>query len=226
MMLNVCFECGLYRADKIIDASGPYAICPVCGYQHTFLYLPLLVVSGASGTGKSTVCNSLMGLVRQAVMLDSDILWHPVFNKPETNYRDFFELWLRVCKNIAQSGKPVVLFGAGVGVPDNLERCVERRYFSEIHYLALTCSDGTLSMRLQQRPAWRETSNPAYITEQIQFNQWFKRFNQTGQHPPITLLDTTDVPSEKTADQVAEWINTHIHSPLHSHSIDSGESEH
>jgi hypothetical protein len=60
-MMNVCYQCGLFRADKIIDPTGPYAICPECGFQHSFLYLPLLIVSGASGTGKSTVCNVLMG---------------------------------------------------------------------------------------------------------------------------------------------------------------------
>ncbi len=27
-MMNVCFQCGLYRADKMIDPAGPYAICP------------------------------------------------------------------------------------------------------------------------------------------------------------------------------------------------------
>lgn len=131
--MNVCFRCGMYRADKVIDPSGPYAICPECGYKHRFLQLPLLIVSGASGAGKSTVCHHLLGRVTQAVLLDSDILWRAEFNKPEANYRDFFETWLRVCRNISQSGRPVVLFGAGVGVPENIEDCVERRYFSKVH---------------------------------------------------------------------------------------------
>ena len=46
-MFNVCDNCGLYRADKIIDPAGPYAICPECGHKHTFRYLPLLIVAGA-----------------------------------------------------------------------------------------------------------------------------------------------------------------------------------
>ena len=115
-MMNVCFQCGMYRADKIIDPAGPYAICPECGYKHKFRQSPLLIVSGASGAGKSTVCQNLIGQVTQAVLLDSDILWRPEFNTPETDYRDYFELWLRICKNIAQSGRPVVLFGAWAGV--------------------------------------------------------------------------------------------------------------
>ena len=74
-MMNVCFQCGMYHADKLIDPSGPFAVCPECGYKHPFRQLPLLVVSGASGSGKTTVCQSLLGQVIQAVLLDSDILW-------------------------------------------------------------------------------------------------------------------------------------------------------
>jgi hypothetical protein len=71
----------------------------------------------ASGSGKSTVCNHLIGKLQQLVLLDSDILWRESFNTPENKYADFFETWLRMCKNIAQSGRPVVLFGAGLGYP-------------------------------------------------------------------------------------------------------------
>jgi hypothetical protein len=73
--------------------------------------------------------------------------------------------WLRLAKNISQVGQPMVLFGAGVGVPANLEECVERRYFAVIHYLALVCDDAVLEQRqpgrnrrsrrrLDWRPAW------------------------------------------------------------------------
>jgi ABC-type protease/lipase transport system fused ATPase/permease subunit len=73
-MINVCFRCGAYRADKIVDPQGPVAICPECGFGHHFLRLPLLVVSGASGAGKSTVCNMLVGCMKNVVVLDADIL--------------------------------------------------------------------------------------------------------------------------------------------------------
>jgi hypothetical protein len=204
-MLNVCLQCGMYRADKIIDPAGPYAICPECGYQHLFVYLPLLIISGASGAGKSTICSQLLGHLKEAVLLDSDILWRPQFNSPETNFRDYFETWLRVCKNIGQSGRPVALFGAGVGVPQNLESCIERRYFSAIHYLALVCSDEALSERLGTRPAWRGSGEQTYIEEHKRFNAWFKNYD-AGNQPPIELIDTSRSSLEETADQVQAWI--------------------
>jgi predicted kinase len=208
-MFNVCFNCGEYRVDKIIDPDGPYAICPVCGHKHAFLSLPLLIVSGASGTGKSTVCNYLVGTVKQAVILDNDILWREEFNRRENNYLDFFETWLRVAKNISQSGRPVVLFGAGVGVPENMEPCVERRYFSELHYLALTCEDEVLADRLRRRPQWRDSSSEIYVQEHVRFNRWFKEEGPTTE-PGITLLDTTASSVEETAAQVADWIGKKI----------------
>jgi len=208
-MINICPNCGSYRADRAIDPAGPYAVCPECGFKQPFLRLPLLVVSGASGAGKSSVCNHLLGKLRDAVILDADILWRPEFNTPGDNYHAFFDAWLRMSKNIAQSGRPVALFGAGMGVPSNLEGLVERRYFSAIHYLALVCSDEELARRLQARPAWRDSGGAAWIESQLAFNRWFRETGAFGQ-PPVELLDTTGVPLEQTAAQVEAWIRGKI----------------
>lgn len=203
-MLNVCARCGAYHADKIIDPDGPYAVCPACGRRQPFRQLPLLIVGGASGTGKSAVCQELLGRVEEAVLLEGDILWRPEFASPEDGYRGFFETWLRVAKNIAQSGRPVVLFNAGMGVPDNVERCVERCYFSRVHYLALVCDDGALVERLCSRPAWRKSGDPTWIAEQVRFNRWY--LDHATDEPPITLVDTTDLSTQAAAARVAAWI--------------------
>ncbi len=203
-MLNVCPQCGQYRADKTIDPKGPYAICPVCGARQPFKRLPLLLVTGASGAGKSAVCRLVTAIaLPEVVPLDSDILWMPVFDQPEEGYRTFFETWLRLCKNIHQSGRPVVLFGAGLGVPENLLNCIEARYFTSFHFLALVCSEAELRRRLEIRPAWRQSRDPAFIDEQVRFNQWFQDY--AGQ-PPIQLLDTTAANPQETARQTRDWI--------------------
>ena len=127
------------------------------------------------------------------------------FDKPEDEYRLYFETWLRIAMNIGQTSGPVVLFGAGLGVPANLEACVGRRYFSTIHYLALVCSDEELASRLRSRREWRKSSSDEFLSANFQFNQWFKDAGSKGT-PPITLLDTTNIPVEKTIEQVKEWI--------------------
>ena len=154
-MFSVCSECGEYRPDQIIDPDGSYAVCPECGHRRRFRSLPLFLVDGASGCGKSAVCQALGGEFDEVVALDSDILWGPEFDQPDDHYREFFETWLRMCKNIGQSGRPVLLFGGGFAVPGNIEACVERRYFSAVHYLALTCDAGLMLRRLRNRSAWR-----------------------------------------------------------------------
>ena len=119
-MFHVCFQCGQWAPEKHIDPSGPFAICPACQYAHPFKQLPLFVLTGASSAGKSTVCQHLAGNSPDVVVLDGDIvLMEGVqFDKA---WNGFFDLWLRMVLNIGQSGRPVLLCGAGLGVPDNLE---------------------------------------------------------------------------------------------------------
>ena len=204
LVINICQRCGLYHADKLIDPAGPFAICPECGYKHPFRQLPLFVVSGASGTGKTTVLQNLLGRLDEFVLLDSDILWWAEFNDPENNYREFFETWLRVAKNISQSGRPVMLFGAGAGVPENIEPCVERRYFLRVHYLALTCAEEVLRQRLLDRPKWRGSRGEEFIQAQIAFNRWFQGQTNNEEYQ-VELLDTSQIPVEATAAAVAAW---------------------
>jgi DNA-directed RNA polymerase subunit RPC12/RpoP len=203
-MTNTCDQCGAYRADQIVDPDGPYAVCPECGHRRAFLMLPLFAIGGASGAGKSAVGSALYGKMSEVVLLEGDLLWRPEFDKPDEKYREFFETWLRVCKNISQAGRPVALLNAGIAVPENLEDCVERRYFSRVRYLALVCSDAALKDRLAARPSWRK-SDPAIVGRHLEFNAWLKE-NAAKVAPAIELLDTTDTPVAETARQVADWI--------------------
>jgi len=202
-MFNVCPNCGVLRADKIIVPEGPYAVCPNCQYQHKFVRLPLFVISGASGVGKSTICLALAAKTKDFVVMESDILWRPEFNEPATGYRNYREMWLRVCKNIAQAGKSVILCGSGV--PAQFEECVERRYFAAIHYLALVCRDEVLESRLRSRPSWRGSSNEEYIRTHIAFNRWLEE-NAQNTKPPMSLVDTSEITIDESVGRVEEWL--------------------
>lgn len=204
-MFNVCPNCGEYRADKAIEPEGAYAICPNCRFRCKFIRLPLFILTGASGVGKSTVCLELAAKMKDVVVMESDILWRAEFNQPETNYREYRETWLRVCKNISQAGKPVVL--CGVGEPTQFEQCIERRYFSELNYLALICDDQILPSRLQKRPTWRGSSKDEHIKEQVLFNRWLIN-NAQNIEPPMTLLDTSEISVGETAEKVERWIRS------------------
>lgn len=210
-MFNVCVGCGAYNVAKQIlpldtkdEPAMAYAVCPECGYRHPFRRLPLFIVCGASGTGKTAICNELTRVVRNYIPLEGDILWCPAFNSPDDNFRQFFEIWLRMAKNISQSGRPVIFFSAGAGVPENIDRCTERRYFSSVHTLALICEDDILVTRLKKRPVWRNSAFDTFIKEQLSFNQWHKDIGPTLD-PPITLLDTSHISLELTVTHLNEW---------------------
>ena len=224
-MLNVCPNCGLYRVDKTVsepnicvEAPNPdspadlhrrpptaLAACPHCGHLHPFLRLPLLLIGGASATGKSAILQELTGRFTAAVLLESDLLWLKEFEDPAGGYRRFSETWLRMAKNINQSGRPTVLFGAGLTVPENIEQCVERRYFSQAHYLALVCEEEVLRRRLLARPAWRKSNEPEQLKAQMDFNRWLQT-EGPNQTPQVTIVDTTGANVADSANAVREWM--------------------
>jgi hypothetical protein len=206
-MFNVCPACGIYNVEKAIDPAGPYAVCPACGYAHPFRQLPLFVVAGASGSGKTATGLALVGRLAECVVLDCDILWRPEFNTPADDYQAFRATWLNLAKNIGQSGRPVVLFGSAG--PAQLEGQAERRYFSMLHYLALVCDPAILIARLQARPAWRASAAPEFMQAMQQFNRRLREMAPTTS-PPMTVLDTTDGTPSTTADAVAAWVRNRL----------------
>ena len=203
-MINVCSQCGAYRADKDVDISRSVAVCPECAHVHPFRFTPLFLVGGASGAGKSTLIEPLIRRQPPVVVLETDILWRPEFDKPDQQYRDYFETWLRLAKNIAQNGRPVLLLGAGFAVPENISQCVEARYFSQIHTLALTCRDDLLVKRLKARPAWRASNVQSFIADNLAFNQWCRE--QPNQVKDYTVVDTSVTSIGETAQQVLAWL--------------------
>jgi hypothetical protein len=191
-------------ADDSLTRYIAYAVCPACGHRHPFKQLPLFIVCGASGTGKTTLLHQLSTEVTEYIPLEGDILWRPAFDIPENHYRDFNETWLRMAKNIGQSGHPVVIFSAGMGAPENLQNCVELRYFSNTFVLALVCTDVSLVERLRNRPAWRNCSED-FIQQQVSSNHWYMDVGPTLD-PPLTLLDTSELSTQNTLAAFKSWI--------------------
>ena len=206
-MFNICPRCGMYSEQKTIDSNGPFAICRHCGYAHPFRQLPLFIVTGASGSGKSSACLHLVPILPECVVLEVDLFWRPEFVTADKNFRDFHNLCMRVAKNISQAGRPVVL--CGTAIPEQYETCPERIYFSAAHYLALVCDDAAIQQRLKERPPWRASSNTEQIAEHVTFNRWLKA-NAATTAPPMTLLDTTSATLQTSAGQIAGWVRRHL----------------
>jgi hypothetical protein len=202
-MFNVCTACGLPLVEPEFDEAGR-VVCPTSGDRRAFRRLPLLMVGGPAGAGKSTVAATLLGELTEAVVIETDLLWRKEFNTPEDGYNDYFRLWLRLAAHISQSGRPAALFGAGFCVPHSVEPLPERRLFSAVHYLGLVCDDEVLAARLRARPSWRNTTDE-FIGEHVKFNHWLKEHADSTE-PPVTLLETTRAAVSATAALVASWV--------------------
>jgi hypothetical protein len=202
-MFNVCTACGISHVEPEFDGSG-HLVCAACGDRRPFKRLPLLLVGGAAGAGKSTAGAALLGELTEAVVIECDLLWRKEFDTPGDGYRVYSRMWLRLAAHISQSGRPCALFGASFAVPRNTQPLPERQLFSGIHYLGLVCDDDVLASRLRARPTWRDASDEL-IGEHIKFNRWL-RGHASEAVPPVTLIDTTRAAVRETAALVAGWI--------------------
>ena len=166
--------------------------------------MPLFIITGASGAGKSTVAERLFEKEYKYIVLESDLLWNNIYNTPEDDYAEYRKLWLRICANISQVGMPVVL--CGCATPEQFEIHGEIRAFSEIYYIAVVCDEETLVSRMKYG---RKIQDENWINSSLDFNNWLRN-NAECAKPEIYLLDTTGMTAEQAADIADKWICARI----------------
>lgn len=199
-MLNTCIQCGKYCVQKEINELGTHSKCPYCGHEQAIKRQPLFVLTGASETGKSASAAQLYLREMDYMVMDCDQLWiDDVFDDHEGGYRKFREVWLRLAKNMSQIGKPVLLVGCAV--PDQYEVCYERRYFSEIYYMALYCEPSALQARLEKKYGVGDD----YVKASLTYNQWLKE-NAALTSPQMCLLEVSDLTIKAISETLHKWM--------------------
>ena len=163
----------------------------------------LFLIGGASGTGKTAICNRLAGSLDKVVALDGDIIWSCGNFTPEKT-EAFYDFCLRLCGEIAKSGVSVALFHAGAGVPGNIMGCEAAKLFSEIRFMGLYCSDEALEARLSSRLEWQDQDPSGFINAMKGFNAMYRFYDQPS--PRMEKLDTTDISLDESTKRVSNWI--------------------
>ena len=66
----------------------------------------LFLIGGASGCGKTAICQTLAGTMNKIICLDGDSLWNPqIFNMENTV--QFYDLWFKLANDISDNGVAV-----------------------------------------------------------------------------------------------------------------------
>jgi dephospho-CoA kinase len=163
--------------------------------------VPLYIITGASGSGKSFVIKELRRIMPDYDVLDYDGIFK--FLKDDSYNVDKHQIqniWLRVARNIAESGRIPII--CGLIKPQDIELCYDFRYFSNIYYLILHCDEETREIRLRARKKMKD--------KKIQYNKklakWFIEIADKS-NPPMPIVDTSNTDVTKVAEQIREWIH-------------------
>ena len=159
----------------------------------------LFLVSGAPGSGKTTLISHLVRISAHIVAMDMDelledgrILGMPIAT-PESApaWTEYNRLWVRITALIRRSGIPVLLLGplhpaeaalAGADAQD-----------PQVHWALLDCSAAEQAKRLAAR-GWTQTQIEAAIDDSAR-----------GRAAITTVFRTDQAPAEKIARDLLDW---------------------
>jgi len=159
----------------------------------------LFVVTGASGSGKTTVYPHLVRALPECVVFDVDWLmdsFGQACAPAPLSWPAFRDAWLSIAHGAAQGGRHTVLLGPFL--PDQLASLPARRWVTDIHFAVLDCSDDVRRARLAARPQWRERA----IGEHIAFAAHLRTI--------VPMLVRTDASPADAAERVAGWVREHV----------------
>lgn len=170
-MLGICGKCGNYDWDK--EVKDGQIKCPKCGHLWAYKPLPLYILTGCSGVGKTTTAKKIMEKYADVVTLDADIFYNIMPGETQEDYYAQVEQIQSLSRNIMQCGKPVLWTMAGN--LDKLWHTYNSRFFSQIHCLALVCDEDALRKRMREG---RGITDEGWIQGSVDYNDYFKTYTR------------------------------------------------
>lgn len=166
------------------------------------LKLPLFIITGASGAGKTTVMQELRISMPDFVIFSTDI---DNFGSTaaKLEYQDRYNILLNFANFVAKSGRGTII--CGTFMPWDAEKCDAYKEFSEICFINLHCDDTTRKNRLRNREdksMWTDDM----LKQHEQFAQWLLDNAETAYNPPMPTIDTTSNPPAEAAEQIKSYV--------------------
>lgn len=197
-MIGICQACGNHNWDK--EVMGDTITCPKCGVSWRFEKLPLFILTGCSGVGKTTTGQTLQRECKELVVLDGDMFFNIMPHENEADYYAQVEQIGSLSKNISQSGKPVLWTMAGN--LDKINSTYHRRFFEKVYVLALVAPENEIRMRME---AGRGITDSNWIQGSVDYNNYFLTHSSIGDMP-FEALDTGGRSVNEVAELVRDWV--------------------
>jgi len=200
--MHFCPRCEAAPPHRDPNPEQGTAICTHCGTENKIPSVPLLVITGGSGCGKTTVSLGLLRKRNPYFVVDADFLCHD---------RDAFDSWDAfynftsiVSLTLARNLRPIILVG-GMH-PSQIENAKTSAYFSAVHFLVISCDPATQTERLKGRSlqGGMKTPTPESISNALNQNRWITE--GAGSRPNATVLDTTHLTRDQTTSIADRWI--------------------
>lgn len=203
-MIGTCPKCGNSEPNKQISENKKYIICQQCGHQWKYKTMPLFVLTGCSGVGKTTTAQELIQRDTKFIVMDADFLYNIMLHNTDEDCKNWVEQIMSLSKNIMQSGKPLLWTMAGL--LDYFENTYNRRFFTEVYFLALVCKTEELEKRMREG---RHISDTNWINSSIDYNRWFIENGIVSNHK-IDIYDITGKSVSEVADYVTQWVEARL----------------
>lgn len=199
-MVGICSKCGSWEWDKQVTEDKNHIECQQCGHQWKFKSMPLFVLTGCSGVGKTTTAQELLQRDTNFIVMDADFFYNLVPHDTDEDCKNWVEQILSLSKNVMQGGKPLLWTMAGA--LENFEIAYNRRFFTEIYFLALVCDSESLEKRMREG---RHITDSNWIKGSVDYNRWFIE-NGTVSNKRVDTYDITGKTVSEVADYVAQWV--------------------
>lgn len=149
--------------------------------------MPLFIVTGASGSGKTYVIKELRKIMADYDVFDPDNIVEFIGH----DWEKMRNIWLRVARNIAQSGRMSII--CGTMMPWDIEKCVDFPFSRRVYYLNLHCNEETM------------------IQDHKKFANKLLEIADTDYYPPpMPTIDTTETDCKQCC-----ITNKRVGSPVH-----------